>query len=830
MFHNHRNRYISVVLFLLCASSVSSVSAQLPSTTLAALQPPGGKVGSTFEVSIASATNAEGADRLLFSHPGIKAVAKTEPSVLFPGKEDVVADKFIVTVGPDVPTGIYDVRLAGPLGVSNPRGFAIDELNEIAEVPGNRPADKAQPIEIGSVVSGKFEANSEHWFKFSAKKGTRVLIDVFAQRLDSKADATLVIYDGAGRELARNRDAHRRDPFIDLVIPADGDYLVKAYDFVFAGGPEHFYRLAVHTGPHIDFVFPPVVQPGKLNKLTVYGRNLPGGTTSEIVVNGRPLDRLEVTVDVPADEPSDRRAAPSPVRAVEALVDGREYRLNTSAGRSNAVVLGYARAPVIVETEPNDTLEKTPTVTLPCEVVGQFFPRGDLDAVQFEAKKGDVVAIEVISQRLGFACDPWLLVQRVEKKADGTLDLKDVKEVDDETTNIGSTAFNGASGDPYFRLTAPQDGTYRVTVRDLYGDSRGDPRLIYRLVIHKPEPDFRLIALPVTLAKGSNNTTGVGYRAAGFIIRSGEVSPISVMAARIDGFDGPVRLSVEGLPSGVTAPEAILAPKSDLTPLTIVVPENTPAWEGTVRIVGRATIDGREVRHEARAGAILAPGDTKRSAEARMTQEFTLAVGGNEAMPCMIQAGDGQPLSVERGAKVTLPVKMIRRGDFKDSVALTPIGLPSYVKTAAVTVGEKEMTLSLDVSKDAPVGELTFALSGVIPKFNYARDKAAVEEANKRKDEATQAAAELAKAVDEAKKLAAAVAKDKDKKAEADQAVAVAAEKVKQAAVAKKAIDAYAAAMTRAGQPKSVNNVPVVSTLITLKITDPAPKVAGEKK
>jgi hypothetical protein len=793
-----------------------------------ALQPPGGRIGSTFDVTVASATNAEGADHLLFSHPGIKAVAKAEPSVLFPGNQDVVPGKFTVTVGADVPSGIYDVWLAGPLGVSNPRGFAVDDWNEIAETAGNRPADKAQLIEVGSVVSGKFDTNSESWFKFSAKTGARVLIDVFAQRIDSKADATLVVYDGAGHELARSRDVNRRDPFIDFVIPADGEYFVKAYDFIFGGGADYFYRLAVHTAVHVDFVFPPVVRPGEKNKLTVFGRNLPGGSTSDVLVNGRPLDRLDVTVEVPADEPTDRLAAPSPVRAVEALVDGREYRLDTFAGRSNAVVLGYARAPVVLETEPNDTLEKTQTVTLPCEVVGQFSPRGDIDAVQFEAKKGDVVAIEVISQRMGFASDPWLLVQRVVKGADGKLELKDVNEVDDETTNIGATAFNGAANDPYFRLTAPQDGTYRVVVRDLYGDSRGDPRLIYRLVLHKPQPDFRLIALPVTIAKGSNNTSGVGYRSAGVLIRSGEVSPISVMAARIDGYDGPIRLTVEGIPKEVTAPEAIVGIKSDLTPLTIVVPEKTPAWQGTIRIIGRATIDGREVQHEARAAAILASGDNKRSAEARMVHEFAVAVGGNDAMPCTIHSGDGKTLTVERGSKVTVPVTMIRRGGFNDSVALTPIGLPPYAKAQPVTVGDKEMTLTIELDKDAPVGELTFALSGVIPKFNYARDKADVDDAAKRKDEATKAAADLMKVLDEAKKTAAAA--PKDKKAEADQAVVAAAEKVKQADVAKKAIEAHAAALTKAGQAKSVNNVPVVSTLISLKITEPPPKPDGEKK
>lgn len=816
-----RIRQAFSALLIVCASVVSA-QAQLPATTLQALQPPGGKIGSTFDVTITASADAELADRLIFSHPGIKAAAKTEPSVLFPGKQDPVPGKFTVTVAADVAPGIYDVRLAGPLGVSNPRGFAVESWNELMESAGNRAAAQAQTMEVGSVVSGTFDANGEDWYKFGAKKGTRVLIDVVAQRIDSKADATLVLTDAAGHELANSRDVNRRDPFIDVVIPADGEYFIKAYDFIFGGGAEYFYRLAVHNGAYIDFVYPPVVRPGEKNKLTVYGRNLPGGSTSDVVVAGRPLDKLEVTVDVPANEPSDTRATPSPVRAAEAFIDGREYRLKTSSGRSNGVLLGYAQGPVVLEKEPNDAVEKTQNVKIPCEIVGQFNPRGDLDAFQFEAKKGDVVAIEVISQRMGFSADPWLLVQRVTKDKDGKTELKDVKEVDDETTNVGGTAFNSAAGDPYYKLTASEDGTYRVVVRDLYGDSRGDPRLVYRLVLRKPQPDFRLVALPITFAKGQNNTTGQSYKSYGVLVRNGENAPVTVMASRIDGYDGPIQVSVEGLPKGVTSPTAILSSRGDVTPLPIMVPEKTPAWAGTIRIVGKATIDGKEVKHEARAAAILTPGDNKRSAEARMTQEFALAVGGADVMPCAVVLGDGKVVTGEKGTKVEIPVTITRRNGFKDAVQLTPIGLPTFAKSQPITVNDKEVKLSIDLDKDSPVGELTFAVSGTIPKYNYALDKSLIDAANKRKDDAAKAAADVTKSMDEMKKKAAAM--PKEKKAEADKLVAEATEKTKQADAAKKAIEAQAAAVAKLGTAKSINNVPVVSSLITLKITEPVKK------
>src|SRR5687768_10028254 len=90
------------VFFLFIAGSSF---AELPSIMLATVMPPGGKSGGDVEVAITGA-NLDGADTLHFSHPGINAKSK--------GK------KFVVSIAPEVPPGIYDVRVSGALGVSNP--------------------------------------------------------------------------------------------------------------------------------------------------------------------------------------------------------------------------------------------------------------------------------------------------------------------------------------------------------------------------------------------------------------------------------------------------------------------------------------------------------------------------------------------------------------------------------------------------------------------------------------------------------------------------------------------------------------------------------------
>ncbi len=804
---------------LACCALANSASAQLPAITVSALQPAGGKAGSSVDLTVAGVVDGEGIDRLIFSHPGIKATAKTVPSTVVEGKTDVVPNQFVVAIGADVPTGIYDVRAAGTFGVSNPRSFAVGRGNELPKPAGNQTSDTAAPLAIGDVVNGVAAANGEDWYKLTAKKGSRVLFDVVAQRIDSKIDATLVVYDASKRELARSRDVNRRDPMVDLVIPADGDYFVKVYDFTFGGGPDYFYRLAAHVDPYIDFVFPPVVRIGMKNKLTVYGRNLPGGAPApEASASGRALEKLVVEVDVPAGEPTDRRAAPSLVRSTESLIDAREFHVVGPRGPSNSVALGYAHDPVVVEVEPNDTAEQSQKVTLPCEFVGQFQPRGDTDSILFDAKKGEAVAIDVVSQRMGFTADPFVVVQQQTKGADGKTAWKDLKELDDETKSIGSVAFDSATNDPYFLFTVPEDGTYRIVARDLYGDGRGDPRLIYRLVLRKPRPDFRLAALPLAVGV-DRNVNGQSYKASGTFVRAGDVGAVTVMVLRQDGFAGEVRVRAEGLPQGVTANEAVIGPGVDAAILTLAVAESAPAWSGPIRVTGRAAIDGKEQTRVARPAAITAPGNQRKPADSRMSHELYVALGGAEKMPCTILLGEGKAVEAAQAAKVEVPIQVVRRGDFKDPLTLNAVGLPANVKAATVTVagGATSGKLTIEAANNAPLGEFSVLLATVV-KSNYARDKQGAETAMKTKQELEKIAADLTAAAEAAKKAAAAAAKEK--KAEADKVAAAAADKAKKATDAAKAAATAADAKSKAAAPKQVNNIPVVSSQVVLRIVE----------
>ncbi len=418
------------------ALSVAPALAELPVARLFSVFPTGGKQGTTVDVTI-TGTDLEDVSKLHFSTPGITAVQKSVPPGLGQSGPQGVPGQFTVTIPADAKPGICELRAIGKYGVSNPRSFVVGTQNEITEAEPNNTPDKATEVPLGTVVNGLSNgATDQDFFKFNAKQGQRVIVDCWAYRIDSRMDASLVLYDASGKELERNRDTNRRDPLLDFIVPADGAYYVEVHDFLYQGDAEHFYRIMIGTDAYLDYVFPPSGLPGSKGSYTLYGRNLPGGQKTDVVAaDGKPLESLAVEIELPADQSVENLDIGSIVEPDESGVDGYAYRLTTPNGLTNSVLIGYATAPVVVEHEPNDDPAHPQAVTLPCEYVGQFHPQTDRDWITFDAKKGEALWMEVFSQRLGLPTDPYLLVQQVTKNDKGEEQVKDVQGVDDFREN-----------------------------------------------------------------------------------------------------------------------------------------------------------------------------------------------------------------------------------------------------------------------------------------------------------------------------------------------------------------------------------------------------------
>src|SRR5712691_10352685 len=188
-----------------------SLLAQLPVARLFTVFPPGGKVGSQFEVVLTGADLDE-ANQLHFSRPGITSKQKLGETNGLPE-----ANKFVVTIATNVTPGVYEARIVGRFGISNPRSFVVSDLPEaIAPTTNSSPANAAA-ISLGTIINGHTEANAVGFYKFTARKGQRILIECLAREIDSRMDAALILYDAAGKELERNRSGG----LLDFATPAD---------------------------------------------------------------------------------------------------------------------------------------------------------------------------------------------------------------------------------------------------------------------------------------------------------------------------------------------------------------------------------------------------------------------------------------------------------------------------------------------------------------------------------------------------------------------------------------------------------------------------------
>ena len=824
-FLNQRRCFAKVVCFLVAGISSFSLSgfsmlqAQLPQTTVYAVSPSGGQKGQTVEFRVANGKDLEKLDTLLFSHPGIKAVPKMQESN---GKKIPVANTFLVTIDKSVPAGVYDVRAHGLYGLSNPRSFVVGDLPEKAEVEPNNQSDQATPVAMDSVVNASLQAATDvDYFSFPGKKGEKVSIDCRAARIDSPLVAIIEVYGPDKKRLVTERDTFRNDPYVNVTLPADGTYQVKVRDLTYTGGVQHIYRLGIHKKPHIEFVMPPSGVPGTTGSYTLYGYNLPGGKTSDLSVDETPLQEVQVQIAIPAKPATLQMGEQGFPHEVSA--DGFSYVWETPVGSSNPVTIYFAEGKIV-----RDEQNVEETLTLPGEFVGQFEAKNDVDTFRFAGKAKQKYSIQVFGQRNGIVVDPVIVVDQVIKDKAGKETFKRLGNVGATSVfpDLGGKLFDTRTDDPYYLFTAPADGVFRVTLRDLQFETRGNSRMVYRAVIRQPKPDFRLAALP--LYPQAVNTGGAP---AAISLRKGDCFKISVMALRQDGFNETIDLSVKGLPAGVSCKAASIGAGTNNAVMIIQADETAKKWSGQIEIVGQSTgADAKKLERVARAATVLRPVAVNIRANSRISRSLGLSVI-DEVAPYQVVA-DVAEVKVNQGRQVLVPVKVLKRTGFDNAVALAWNGIPKNsnitIQNKTIAKGKKDELFQLFVKNNAKPGVYTAYLQSTVD-VSYRRNPGQVDEAKKVQAEATKKVTDAKAALAAATKKRDALAKDTKKTAEqkkTEQAKAVkevtaATAAVKSAEAAKKAADAKVAAATKASAAKTVK-VYAPSTPLVIRV-NPAP-------
>jgi hypothetical protein len=667
------------------------------------------QAGSTVDLTL-NGTDLEGVDRLWFDHPGLRAFHRKGLT-------------FRVVCATGVPAGHHEVRAVGTYGVSNPRAFAVGVRPESVEVEPNNGPENANPITLNSTVNGELAAADVDCFAFHGKKGERVFLELAAERLDARTNATLRVADPGGRELAQNRDTFGADPFLDLTLPSDGRYVVKVHDVVYAGSPEHGYRLKLHAGPQLDAIVPAIAAPRTQTSFTLIGRGIGGAPAADLSIDGRPVERKTVVFTTPAMEPDPDQPSLGVVLSSAAARRGFEYTFEGPAGTSNPLFVARSIDPVVVEKEPNDDGEHAQVVNLPCDISGSFGAPNDTDVYRFKAKKGEVWWVEASAERLGSDADPVVLIQKVVPKGAP----QDLATAEDLPDNGAAARFNLATVDAAVRWQVPDDGDYQVVINDLFTSQRGDAQLAYRLNIRPERPDFGLFVVPESPNQLDSLT-----------IRAGGRTAATLVGWRMDGFAGPIEVEATELPAGVRCDPVVIAAGQSLAPIVFEADDGARPTVGLVRLIGRARFGDRKeslrfvagatplgplVSHEALAGGMVwPPGNPGAPAIALARLNHGLVVAVRSPAPLRVTAKPALSV-VAQGRLLPIDVTVTRREGFEEAVAVTETDLPPNLPAANVTVakGATTATVPLFVPKTVAPGTYTFLLRGSGP-YPFSKD------------------------------------------------------------------------------------------------------------
>jgi hypothetical protein len=687
---NWRNAWQAGILL---ASMPVCAIAQLPSAKLDWVFPPGGQRGTKVDIAVGGADLDEGRE-FVFSHPKLVAKAKRTPADEFYPNGQPVANQFTVEIGADVPPGFYDAQLVGRHGLSTVRVFQVTDFAEVADNGNNHTIELAQALTLGQLVSGRTDAEQADFYSIELPEGEQFTCEIWSRRIDSQAEIQVEVCRSDGAPLKSQFRRERRDPQLSFAAPAAGKYLLRVQDVTFRGGEPFFYRMAVHRQPVVHSVMPPAALPNAESEFTLLGKhlNVPAGSNA----GSSSEEQRIVKVPVPGTENPSGAVYPIAAEPRELDVERFAYRFADAGAATNDVWIGVATNPIVIQPPPSDTRPPAPRLSIPGEFVGQFSPKRNTEWIELQPDAAGEIVIEVFSQRMGEPTDPFLTVSQVVKSEQGEESLKQVVEADRGEERSATPGYNITSEDPYVKLNLEKDAVYRIMVRDQNSFSRGGQSHAYRVVVRRPQPDFRLLVSPASPWAADAN---IPLRWP-LTVRAGDALTIPVVALRQDGFAGDIIVTAEGLPAGVHCDPVTIRAGKTAGQLVILTDENAAAWVGSIRVVGEGQVGDTRPRKVATPASLVWDTTTANFDRARLNQQLVLAVI-QEPAPVSVRFDEAKWETTPGGvvkAKMTVSV----RTEIKEALSLAPTGLPEGV-TAKFTMAEDKKSAELELT----VGEKT---------------------------------------------------------------------------------------------------------------------------
>jgi len=649
--------------FAVAVGLVGAVAAWAETPKFSSTSPFGARRGEGTEVTVFG-SNLEGKARLIAPFS-----AEVTPIIA-----DAASWKFKIVPAAETPVGIYVCRIRTDDGLTAPFLFAVGQVPQVQEKEDNGSFDIAQAIPSPVVVEGKSEGNDVDFFRFSGKKGQRIVIDAQCSRIGSGVDPTIRLTTAAHAYVASADDTPglMTDARLSVVLPEDTDYVIELSDSRYQGAGKAIYRLLVGPVPVADEVFPLGGRAGETIGLELRGGTLPGPAIGATTLNPNPL----------ADPHSFRPRLTNHTLGIAAPGD--------------PVLDVESIPPLVVDTLPELKEPNTPG-SPPLKAFAPIVFNGRIARAKEEDKyivgvtPGQKYHIEVDAAELGSALDGVLQVKgpdgAVLANADDTAAPTQSKA---KATAKKAAAIN--SPDPSLDFTVPAGMTeITLTLRDLRGEGgHGYP---YRLTV---EP---LDAAPFQVVPVDDQLN----------IPRGGTAVVAVTITR-QGFAGPIKLNIANPPPGLTIRPGMVNAGQTVGALTITASPDASFEIANLKLIGEAQGTPAPVVVEAAKSITFAEQGTL--ATNVMLQEGLPAA---TSLPTAITLdAPTSPVEIVHGYGGSVPIKATRSAGTED-VVLTfgSAPLPAGFTIAASTIPAKasEGGAVVNAAVESPLGPTALALT-----------------------------------------------------------------------------------------------------------------------
>ena len=467
---------------------------------------------------------------------------------------------FLVELDSGAEPGLYPIRVTSSQGLSNILLFSVgvfpermeQEPRQMGSERSNDSPQTSEPIEVPGTVNGTLVGPDQDVYRFEAKQGERLVIEVEARRAGSALDPVIRVLDANKRQLHINNDALSLgvDCRLNVLFPSDGLYYVVVHDAKFSRQKENFYRLKLGPFTYAEGLFPLGWRRGEKTSVLLLGGNLTKPT--EVEVDLQEVESDFVMISVP--------------------------------GAPGALPIPFAVSdlPQVLERPEADPMSLEPAT----EIHGQISMPGEVDRYRLAVNPGEEWRLELGAAGLGTS------------RLFGRLTVFD--ENHNRLDSAGDKIPKGADGalivhgrkssDPYLNFKVPSEvHEVVVTVEDLV--DRGGPLFGYRLSAVRQAQDFSLTldTAYVNVPEGGTAVVDVTAQRRGYM---GQI--------RLGFSDAPSDLIVEGgaIPSELDDADQRSSARKGI--LTLTARQGAKLDRSELTLIGEGLLpDGTVIRRRA---------------------------------------------------------------------------------------------------------------------------------------------------------------------------------------------------------------------------------------